>query len=281
MKPFVEKVLITEVSFLIKEETFQSFDISWHIHPEYEIAFILKGNGKRHVGNNLDDFQENDLMLFGPNLPHSWYSNFRSKTNVKQVIIQFSYDFLGNDIFEKPEFAAIKTLLIKAHRGLLFRGKSTHPIRKILRSMTLSNGFEKTMLLLNILNLLARSNDYKQLTNLSYNENLNESDSKKINKVFRYILDNFKKEIGLKELASLSNMTTPAFCNYFKKHTKKTYTQFLNEVRIGHACKLIMEKNLTISQICSESGFNNISHFNRQFKRITRTNPTDYRSRLV
>lgn len=281
MKPYVEKVPITEVSFLIKEESFQNFDVSWHIHPEYELAIILKGQGKRNVGNSIDDFHENEIILLGPNLPHSWHSSNLSKTFVKQIIVQFSYDFLGKDLFEKPEFGAIKTLLSKAHHGLIFKDQTILTVKKTLLSMLSSNRFDRTISLLNILNLLAGSTNFKELSGLSYSHNLNENDSKKVNKVFRYILDNFRKDISLSELASLSSMTPPAFCNYFKKHTKKTYTQFLNEVRIGHACKLIMEKNLSISQICSDSGFNNISNFNRQFKKITKTNPTDYKKRLA
>jgi AraC-like DNA-binding protein len=278
MKPYVEKVPITEVSFLIKEESFQNFDVSWHIHPEYELAIILKGQGRRNVGNSIDDFYENEIILLGPNLPHSWYSSRLTATSVKQIIVQFSYDFLGKELFEKPEFGAIKALLTKAHRGIVFKNHTNLPVKKVLLSMLSANGFNRTISLLNILNLLAKSTDFKELSLLSYSHSLNETDSKKINKVFRYILDNFRRDICLSELASLSSMTPPAFCNYFKKHTKKTYTQFLNDVRIGHACKLIIQKNLSISQICSESGFNNLSNFNRQFKKVTNSSPTEYKN---
>ncbi|MFA9392127.1 MAG: AraC family transcriptional regulator [Prolixibacteraceae bacterium] len=281
MKPLVEKVPIVQSSFLVKEETFKNFDISWHIHPEYEIALILKGTGKCHAGNYLDDFYENDLMLFSPNLPHSWYSIYRPKFAVKQIIVQFSYDFLGKDSFEKVEFANIKSLLTKAHQGLLFRGKTTKTIKKMVQSMSGKDGFERTIELLNILNSLSYSTEYRTLSSLSYNAVLNEDGSKRINKIFRYILDNFKRDIALSELATIAHMTAPAFCNYFKTHTKKTFTQFLNDVRIGHACKLIMEENLTIIQVSEECGYNNISHFNRQFKNILKMTPTQYKKSKV
>jgi AraC-like DNA-binding protein len=278
MKPLVEKVPIVQSSFLVKDEIFKNFNISWHIHPEYEIALILKGTGRCHAGNYVGDFHENDLMLFSPNLPHSWYSIYRPKFTVKQIIIQFSYDFLGKDFFDKVEFANIKSLLAKAHQGLLFRGETTKTIIKMVQSMLSNEGFERTIEFLNILNLLASLKEYNTLSSLSYNDLLNEGDSKRINKIFQYILTNFKRDIALSELATLSHMTPPAFCNYFKTHTKKTFTRFLNEVRIGHACKLIMEQNLTIIQVSEECGYNNISHFNRQFKNILKMTPTQYRN---
>jgi len=283
MKPQFEKIPLTDssdTSFLIKEETFPYFDIPWHFHPEFELALIRTGQGKRHVGSNIEDLESDELIFIGPNLPHNWYgnktNNAKSKCKSHQIVIQFSYEFLGKDFFEKPQFANILKLLKRAQSGISFYGETRKLAKKEMISMLRMSSFNKTIVLLTLLKRLSESQEYKYLSSIGFTEKLNDADANKINKIYKYIIEHFKEPISLNQVANLANMTPQAFCKYFKMRTKKTFSFFLNEVKVSYACRLLAEGNLNVLQICYESGYNNLSNFNRQFKRITKMTPTEY-----
>jgi len=281
IKPKFEKVPLTNSSFLIKEEVFTYFDVPWHIHPEFELTYIQSGQGQRHIGNSIEDLEYEELMLIGPNLPHNWYGSrkteSRSKEEISQIVIQFSIDFLGKDFFELPAFAKILQLLKRAPLGICFLGETRKVGGGKMRSILKMNGFEQTIELLNLLNQLSISQEYKSISCIGFGEILNEVDSSRMNKVYQYIMEHFKEPVSLNQIAAFSNMTPQAFCKYFKIRTKKTFSYFLNEVRISYACRLLMENNLSVLQICYESGFNNLSNFNRQFKGINKMTPVEYK----
>ena len=281
MKAQFEKVPLTGTTFSIKLESLFHRDIPWHFHPEFELTFIGRASGKKYIGNGIRDLELDDLVLLGPNLPHRWHCDINHSEHFEkdayQIVIQFSYEFLGKDFFEQPPFSGILQLLKRANNGVCFHGKARGLAKKIMPLMLQMNGFDQTIQLLKLLNSLSSSKEYEILSSIGFTENLNESDGNRMNRVYEFIISNFKEPITLNQVARLSNMTPQAFCKYFKTRTKKNFSYFLNEVRISYACRLLIEKNLDILQICYESGFNNLSNFNRQFKRITKMNPTQYK----
>lgn len=285
MKAQFEKVPLTSTTFLIKRESLYHNVIPWHFHPEFELAFLSNVAGKKYIGNGIKDLEPDDLVILGPNLPHRWHcekdnSQNHFKKEPHQIVIQFSYDFLGSDFFDKPPFSGILQLLNRANNGICFYGKGKILAKKIMNQMLQMNGFEQTIQLLNLLHMLSLSKEYEILSSIGFTETLNESDGNRMNRVYQFIISGFKEPITLGQVAKISNMTPQAFSKYFKTRTKKNFSYFLNEVRISYACRLLIEKNMDVLQICYESGFNNLSNFNRQFKRITKMNPTQYKTQF-
>lgn len=282
--PVFEKVpLANKASFLFKKELFRYFDIPWHYHPEYEIALIKKGRGEIIIGNNIHYFMPGDLLFIGANLPHLWKSKktgSEKNNNVEQFILQFPHDFLGRELFNKYEFQSIRNILYKSTLGLVFLGKVRAKIAKKLNSMQKSGDFERLMLLFSILETMASTSEYTTVASPGFLNTFVRFDEDRMNKLYHYTLSNFHKEISTNKMASLFNMEESSFCRYFKKRTKKTYIQFLNEVRLGFACKLLLENGNAINQICIKCGFRNISNFNRQFKAFIGKTPKEYRKSL-
>jgi AraC-like DNA-binding protein len=283
MKPLFEKVLLSKTSFLIKEEHFNRFDIQWHLHPEFELSFIFQGEGKINVGDHISKIEGPELLLFGPNLPHSWYGAAAASSPVKskQIVIQFPYDFLGKDFLKQHAFSRISELLHRSSRGMSFSDpEKTRATRKI-RKMLLMPDFERTMELLKVLNILAQSKNYRILSSIGYSSQINEHESARLNNIYKFILDNFRNDIDLGKVAQFASMTPQAFSKYFRERTRKNFITFLNEVKIGYACRLITEKKMNISQICYECGYTNLSNFNRQFRRVMDLTPTQYAGQFV
>ena len=253
----------------------------WHYHQELEINLILKGSGTRFVGDNIQSFTDEDLVLVGSNLPHVWkndavYYEGLPELYADVINIHFLPDFAGKDFFQMPEMQAVSDLLERSKRGIRFKGKCKKAIKEMMVNMQGQPDGEKLLTLLQILNLMAHSHETEMLSTSGFSKAYKDSNLEKINRIYDYIINNFSHEISLAQVASLAHMNEAAFCRYFKNATKKTFTQFVNETRIGYACKLLIDGNLNVSQICYECGFNNISNFNRQFKRITGKTPQAY-----
>ncbi len=278
MKPLFEKVLLSKTSFLIKEEHFNRFDIQWHLHPEFELVAIIQGDGKLNIGDHISEISGQELLLLGPNLLHSWYGSAaaRSAVKSKQIVIQFPYDFLGKDFLNQHAFSRISELLHRSSRGMSFSDPDKSRVTRKIRRMLQLPDFERTMELLNILNILAQSKNYRILSSIGYSSQLNEHESDRLNNIYKFILDNFRNDIDLGKVAHFASMTPQAFSKYFKERTRKNFITFLNEVKIGYACRLITEKKMNISQICYECGYTNLSNFNRQFRRVMDMTPTQY-----
>jgi AraC-like DNA-binding protein len=281
MKLQFEKVPLNEKSFLLKEEWLPAFAIPWHNHPEFELTLLAKGTGKKFIGNHISEFTDGELVFIGPWLPHLWRSyetEIADKTeiNAHQIVIQFAENFLGNDFFERPEMGHIKRLFQKAAMGMSIKGRTKDEISGMLHNLSQMNDFDKIMTILKSLDLMARSEEMELLSSPGFGESFNESDAERMNLVYKYIIENFRHEIYLDDVAKIAHLTPQAFSRYFKSRSKKTFTDVLNEVRIGHACKLILERNLSISQIADSCGFRNLSNFNRTFKLITQTTPVAY-----
>ena len=258
---------------------------SWHFHPEYELMLVLEGTGIRFVGDSMERFQPGDLVFYGPNIPHLYRSDKEyyerdSQLISKATVVYFKENFLGDNFWDLPDLARVKKLLSHSTRGIRFRGKTRIELRKHLQKLhDGKDGLEKIIDVLTILKIMADSKDYDLLSSSAFTKYVGEDDCERINKVYQFLMEHYMESPSLEEVSEIANMTTTAFCRYFKSHTNKTYTQFLNEIKIGNACKLLIDQSLSISQICFETGFNNFTHFNNQFKKITRLTPSQYQDR--
>jgi AraC-like DNA-binding protein len=256
----------------------------WHFHPEIELLYCMKGKGTNFIGNSITSIEEGELFLFGKNLPHTRIgddSYYQSNGNdePEAIVIQFREDFLGDKFFDVSEFAHLKDLLERANRGIRFSGKTRELVAAKLSKIRDMEGLSSILELLHILDELARSDEYIFLNAIDYVSQTHEQSSIKINKVYQYTISHFREDISLDDVASLTNHSIAAFCRYFKAHTRKTYFQYLTEVRIAYACKLLGEGNLDINEICLDCGFNNLSHFHKQFKKIAKFTPSEYQKR--
>ncbi|MDW7695563.1 AraC family transcriptional regulator [Flammeovirgaceae bacterium SG7u.111] len=267
-----------QASFQVQQIITNELDEDWHFHPELELVCVQKGTGKRFVGNSLSNFSEGEVYLLGPGLPHLWQGDKHRSTNGFQfVVVHFTKDFLGKDFFWKAELGQIKRLFEKAASGMVFRGKNIPEVSTQMENLLQLGGYERIKMLLDILDLLSTSSQFHTLTSKNFSNSYDEADQVRMNKVCRYVIENFKKEIRLEEVSEVANLTPAPFCRYFKKRTQKTFSRFLNEVRTGHACKLLAEQQTSISQIALECGYHSLTNFNRQFKKILGYSPVGYR----
>ncbi|MCI5081162.1 MAG: AraC family transcriptional regulator [Saprospiraceae bacterium] len=252
---------------------------SWHFHPEYEIVYISNGRGKRHVGGHISYYEDGDLIFLGPNLPHFGFTEELYEEHVEYVV-QLKEDFLGKDFLHKPEMQAIRQLFERSRNGLSFSAKTKKLIGQQLDLMYQQDNFERLLTLLSILQTMATVDDYKTLNANGLAFEVNGQDQQRMQRIYAFVEEHFQEHIPLETAAKQIQMTVPAFCRYFKKLTQKTFTQFVNEFRIAHACRMLSDEHLSIANISYESGFNNLSHFNKQFKAITGTSPREYRKNL-
>ena len=248
----------------------------WHYHPEIELIFVHKGSGKRQIGSNISYFTDGDLILIGSNLPHCGMTNENTK-NEYEVVIQFSKEFLGQDFWKAVEMNRISALLEKAKSGIVFGEDFKKALKPKIDALTESHSLIKLLLLIEVLDQMSLTQDYKILNASKYYLQTQKEDNDRINVIFNYVKDHFKEQITLETVAELSNMTVPSFCRYFKKITNKTFTQFVNEYRITHSLKLLAEQPMSITEVCFDSGFNNFSYFNKTFKEHTQKSPSQYR----
>jgi len=248
----------------------------WHYHPEIELIFVYKGSGKRQIGSNISYFTDGDLILIGSNLPHCGMTNENTK-NEYEVVIQFSKEFLGQDFWKAVEMSRISVLLEKAKSGIVFGEDFKKAVKPKIDALTESHSLNKLLLLIEVLDQMSLTQDYKILNASKYYLQTQKEDNDRINVIFNYVKDHFKEQITLETVAELANMTVPSFCRYFKKITNKTFTQFVNEYRITHALKLLAEQPMSITEVCFDSGFNNFSYFNKTFKEHTQKSPSQYR----
>lgn len=286
MKPQLHKLpFSTDASFLYKTLECPYFPNPWHFHKEYELVLINKGRGTRFIGDKVSQFEEGDLSLIGSNIPHLFrnseeYYAKNSKLKANSVFIHFTKDFLGKNFFDIPEMKHVVKLLEKSSLALEINGKAKKNIKSRLIDMNHQKPPERLVSLLEILLLLAHSNDLKPLLSQGFSAK-NCGDTERINKVFEFILKNYTEEIYVQEIASKLNMSVPSFSRYFKHHARKTFSDYVTEIRIGHACRLLMENNHNISEISYQSGFDNLSNFYRHFKRIIGIIPKEYKNRFL
>lgn len=251
----------------------------WHYHPEIEMVFVNGGSGKRQIGGHISYYTEGDLILIGSNLPHCGFTD-ENTGNKTEVVIQMNPEFLGTDFLKIQETKGIANLFEKAKSGIAFGKDTMNLVGPSLEKMNKLWPFERLLTLLNILRELEQASDYKILNAAGFAVEAQQQDNDRINMIFNFVKDNFQQEIALEHIADIASMTVPSFCRYFKKITKKTFTQFVNEYRIVHVCKLLAEEQISIANASYESGFNNFSHFNKVFKDFTGKSASAYRKEI-
>jgi AraC-like DNA-binding protein len=281
MYTYFEKIPLSEkISFYAKELDLPQFDAPRHFHPEYELMCVKESSGKRFVGDNMSQYEAGDLVLLGPDLPHYWHNDDPNKTRVKAIVVQFRDDFPGDPFLQKLEMQELRRMLDRSNRGIHFSPKISDKIMPQLNHLIHLRGFERVILLLSILNQLSHDQSFELLASAGFVPETDLYDCEKINKIHQYILKSYRDNVKIDEAASLVNMTKSAFCHYFKKRTRKNFSRFVNEMRIGHASKLLVETDYSISEICYDSGFRNLSNFNRRFKEINEISPQEYRQQF-
>ena len=251
----------------------------WHYHPEMELVYVKKGSGKRHIGSHLSYFHEGELVLIGSNLPHQGFTN-RLNGQETETVIQMDPDFLGHHFFAIPEMSTILSMFNRSKRGLSFYGKTKEIVGNKIEDLVNYNSFDKIIRLLEILQELSHSTEYCVLNAEGFSMEIEKQDNDRINRVLNHVRENFQSTIGSSEMSDLISMTVTSFCRYFKKITGKTFTRFVNEYRLVHAAKLLSEEQISITEVCFESGFSNYSHFTKQFKEFYGKSPSRYRSEL-
>lgn len=255
--------------------------VPWHFHSEAEIIHIEKGRGIRFVGDHSESFQEGDIGLIGSNLSHEWRSDATYKENIPGLtahvqVVHFHESIFNGPLAILPEMHSVNQLLIEAQLGIKFFGLAREHIEIQMRKFIKTTGIEKLLKLIEILDFMSRTDEKELLSSTGYSKIKKCEDYDRFDKALRYIIDNFKENISIETVSAMIGMTPTSFCRYFKKHTNKSFLTVLTEIRIGHACKLLIGDKMNISGICYESGFRNISNFNEQFKKIKGISPSQY-----
>lgn len=284
MKPkFIDRSAHRDTSFQCSLYRDNNFLRVWHYHPEYELVLILKSEGTRFIGDHIESFTPGEVILVGKNLPHMWqntddYYNTKSNLSAEAIAIHFNENSFGNDFFKLPEMRKVSHLLQRASRGVQFLGEIKNKVATLIEEMLNQSELNKLIHFLKILELLSdiKEKDMRLLSSASFTSTTLHKDQRE-GQVFSFILNNFKNKVCLEEVADIAHMSPSAFSRYFKQINGKNFVQFLNEIRVGQACKMLAENSISVTEACYNSGFNNLSNFNKQFKSITKLSPKEYK----
>ena len=257
------------------------FTYPWHFHSEYELLYVIEGFGSSFVADNIETFQAGDLVLLGSNLPHFWKSDesfhkLENPKKMKYIVIQFPNEFFKEAVSEYPEFYMIKELLERSAKGIRFSKAFAEKVKRKIFKVVRSKGFERALLTLELLQYLSKTSDYRLLAGELYQAEKHDFTSDRMTKVMHFLNTSYRKKIELEKVAEVAHLHPSAFCRYFKEKSGKSLSEFVNDMRISYVCRLLIEGKMSVSQICYESGFNNLSNFNRIFKKHTGFTPTMY-----
>ena len=265
-------------SFLSYEVSMPVFEFHWHYHPEYELTYIVSGKGKRLVGDSYENYEEGDLVLLGPNLSHTWVSEPMKNKKCAAIVIQFTQEFI-DPLLSYPEFNGLEKLLTNSKRGLRIIDKKQTDLVDLIQHLPTKKGLDAFIDLMQIIKLLLHTKAIP-ITTAIMKPLKSVEDSNRINVVFRYVQTHFKKKISLQKAASLIHLSESAFCKYFKKVSGKTFSSYVNDVRLSFACQLLIETDKPIAQIAFESGFESITYFNRIFLKKKSITPREMRKEI-
>lgn len=259
------------------QENQNEFDYPWHYHPEFELTYIVKSHGVRYVGNSLENFFEDDLVLLGSNLPHCWINTPGQQKSAKAIVVYLKEEFVNKTWMQSCEFDRIRQLLELSQKGIKFDKEVAQQLKAKLSTLVCKPPFEKFLLLMEILQELALTTKFELLCGQGFSYALNCTNNDRLNAVYLYIEKNYQRKISLGEIARLVNMNEVYFSRYFSKTMKKSVFEFLNEFRINKACKLLIESDKQVAEICYNAGFESIPFFYRQFKKFKNCQPGAYR----
>ena len=257
---------------------------TWHYHNNYELSFILEGAGKRIVGDSIEDFHPGDLVFIGRNLPHTWIANKepRAWTNrtLEMVFLQFSPDLVSSRTLDLPEFSHAKTAIELSERGLHIIDGTLNEASKLMLKLPYLAPFDRMLHFWRLMDIIGKSKSNKKLASEEYMKSRFLPMNKRILEIHNFLMKNYREGVNLDQLADVANMAPGSLCRYFKGKTGMTVFEYLLRIRVDFACKLLMDPDLSVTRICFDSGFNNLSHFNKQFRKFAGTTPTLYRSRF-
>ncbi len=274
-------VVPDSTSFNVKRGMLTPETYKIHSHRNFEINYIVNGWGTRIVGDSIESFAPGDFVIIGPDLPHCWEVKGVSQGKSPECItIHFHENFFRLNIIQSPELQPLIELLKLSSLGIQYFGEQIIDIGYILHKMLNSNRLRRLIYLLEIFEILIRTENSKVLARAGYLDETKNTNSDKLNRIYEFIMVNFTKKIHLEEVAELSFMSSSAFCRFFYRATGKSLFSYLKEVRIGYACKLLQDTDHSISDICYQSGYNNLAHFNNQFKEICKVSPGQYRKEI-
>lgn len=273
-------------SFRVQEDKLPHFYDKLHQHHEIQITYILRGSGTLMLEDFIGEFHPGNVYVIGPNISHVFKSKNIDKTkpdaiNVHSISLFFDPNFLGDKFLSLPELHQFNEFIKKSYKGLQINQPIASKVSVLMYELNQKKDFEKLITMLEILSILSNSDNYRTLSKALSSKAISNNIEKRLNDVFNFTIQSYADEIRLEQVAKLANMTTSAFCKYFKLHTDKTYFQFLNEIRISNACKRLRENKHSIEQIAYSIGFNNIANFNRKFKQINGITPSAFRKQYA
>jgi YesN/AraC family two-component response regulator len=287
MKPQLLKVSTNLVhSFNARRDIMPNVNNHWHYHPEVELVYFKKGNGTQFIGDCITQFNTGDVVLVGSNLPHYWqfdgsYFNKEADATADVSVVHFNENFWGDMFLELPENKEIKDVLKRSKRGIQITGANLMEIGNLIEKVIHAEGARKIILLMEVLLAIGDSAENNTLASMGFQHNFQESEKDRINAIYNYTIANFKKKISLEEIAAVANISPNSFCKFFKSRSRKTYSRFINEIRVGNACKLLINNQLNVKEICYDSGFYNFASFHKYFKEITGKSPLSYQKTYI
>ena len=249
----------------------------WHYHPEFELVYVEATTGIRHVGQHISSFMESDLVFIGSNIPHLNF-DYGIKTSYHQTVVQLKENFLADALFQTPEFLSIQKLFDKAYMGLSFFGETKKAVSGKLENMQRLGNFERLISLIEVLQILADSEEVVKLNEQDTSIKLFLNDKIRMGAIYKYIHANYSSTTNVNEVAASVHLSTAAFCRYFKKQTKMTFTEFVNQYKITQAKTFLLEEK-NISEVSSQCGFQSLSYFNKLFKKVAGENPSAFKKR--
>ena len=259
------------------QENNNEFDYPWHYHPEFELTYILTSHGVRYVGNNIENFFDNDLVLIGSNLPHCWINSVDQDEPASAIVVYLKEEFGSNVWMQSCEFESIRQLLASSGKGIKFDSSVALRMKEKYFELLQLPPLKKFTLLLEILQELAQTNQFHYLCEQGFSYELNYTHNERLNIVYKFIQNNYQGKISLAGIAAEVNMSEEYFSRFFSKIMKKSFFEFLNEYKINRACKLLIETDKQVSEVCYASGFESIPFFYRQFKKFKNCQPVQYR----
>ncbi|KQC29565.1 AraC family transcriptional regulator [Flagellimonas eckloniae] len=276
----LDRSSIVDRSLTVSHNLYQNFLRIWHFHVEFELVVIIQSSGMRFVGDNIEKFDVGDIVLIGKNVPHMWLNDDKyfekdSSLEAEAISVHFKKDFLGPDFLNVPEMQPIANLLHRAEQGVKFLNADENVINE-LKILVNLDPMAQIIKIIEILSLLSKHKEYQLLSSSGFLNSFHKTENRRLDKIYEYVFENFNSPIGSGDVAKIVGMNKSAFSRFFKKTHRKPFTKYLNEIRIGYACKLLLENNESITSIAFLSGFNNISNFNRQFKMIKGKSPSSY-----
>lgn len=287
MKPKLLRITPAPVSsFSIRQDQQPDVNNSWHYHTEVELIHFAAGSGTQFAGDSIAYFQAGDVVLIGSELPHYWrfdeaYFTPGCPPEPVARVVHFNADFWGKTFLGLPENKALKILLEQAKCGIQVGGKTSRKIAGIMQQLLKSSGPKRIILLMEALLAISKSTEIRLLSSMGFRQESAEAENKRIQAIYDFSFANFRRKILISEVAEIAHVSVNYFCRYFKASTRKTYSRFINEIRVGQACRLLIENKMNLKQVCFESGFYNFASFHQYFKLVTGKSPLHYQREFL